>query len=210
MHCNKMRRMRIYISVYTEKRKGGFIIDDAALVRALRRGKRAALEQVMTRYGAYVAAVVSAQLGQGALHEDVEELSADVFVSLWQSRQTLRTDHLRGYLGAVARNAARAFLRKSGPVVYSAEDYLLVQDEDAARLLERSEQRALIERLLGTLEPVDRELFLRRYYYGETTAAIASALAMNENTVRSRLLRGRNRLRAILEEGGYALASSNL
>ena len=54
---------------------------------------------------------------------------------------------------------------------------------------------------LKQMEPVDREIFLRRYYYNQTAGQIAEALHMNPSTVRSRLLRGRQALRTELQKG---------
>ena len=224
--CNKTRQNRIYINENSQKAAGlrrvkqeGYAIEqqeltrgtDVELVAALRRGKRSALEQAISRYGAYVAAVVTAQLGSGALREDVEELASDVFLTLWKNRTALKTERLRGWLGTVARNTARGFLRKNGaaPQVLPAEDYLCVQDEQAPRLLAQQERQALVRRLLDTLEAQDREIFLRYYYYNQTTAAIAAQMQMTDSTVRSRLLRGRKRLRELLEQGGYSLEDSD-
>ena len=52
----------------------------------------------------------------------------------------------------------------------------------------------------GMGEP-DREIFLRHYYYCQSVADIAAALDMNANTVKTRLRRGRERLRAELSKG---------
>ena len=49
----------------------------------------------------------------------------------------------------------------------------------------------------------EREIFLRHYYYGQTVAAIGLEMQMNVSTVKSRLSRGRKKLKAILLEGGY-------
>lgn len=151
--------------------------------------------------------MVSAQLGARALREDVEELSSDVFLTLWRSCDTLQTDHLRGWLGAVARNTARTFLRKTAaqPPQLSSEDSLCIQDEDAERLLAQHERKTLIARLLSSLDEQDREIFIRYYYYNQTTAAIAVQLRMTDSTVRTRLLRGRKKLREQLLQGGYHL-----
>ena len=50
---------------------------------------------------------------------------------------------------------------------------------------------------------MDRSLFLRRYFYGESNAALARDLGMKENTVAVRLRRIRARLRAALEREGF-------
>ena len=56
--------------------------------------------------------MIGSQLGSFAAGEDIEELASDVFVALWRASQSLRTEHLRGWLGKVARNQAISFLRR--------------------------------------------------------------------------------------------------
>ena len=71
------------------------------LVKALGRGELSALEALMDRYAPYVSSVVSRILrGRRA---DVEELTADVFLAAWDSRDKLRPGKVKGWLGAVAR-----------------------------------------------------------------------------------------------------------
>ena len=64
-----------------------------------------------------------------------------------------------------------------------------------------------------SLNPVDREVFLRFYYYYQKTADIAADMGLNESTVRTKLNRGRAKLRDFLlrednhdetEKGGAA------
>ena len=55
-------------------------------------------------------------------------------------------------------------------------------------------------------QPV-REIFLRHYYYYQTVERIAGEMKLNPSTVKSHLRRGREKLRAILQnkcndEGG--------
>ena len=84
---------------------------------------------------------------------------------------------------------------------FCGEDCILVDDRDAQKLLEAKERSALLNAALAALTPEDREIFLRRYYYNQTTGQIAEALHMNPSTVRSRLLRGRQALRTELQKG---------
>ena len=55
------------------------------------------------------------------------------------------------------------------------------------------------EAVLG-LEAVDRNIFLRHYFWGQGVRQIAQEMDMNESTVKSRLKRGREKLRAILKK----------
>lgn len=179
------------------------IIDERKIIRLMKKGDLAALEAAIEIYSPYVAAVVKYQLGSFASQEDVEELSADTFEILWQKRETLKTVHLRGFLGVIARNRARDHLRKQVLPTLPLEDYLAIRDDKAQQLLEQSEQRRVIEEALQLLTAEDREIFLRYYYYNQRTEEIASQMLLNHNTVKSRLKRGREKLKLILTEGGY-------
>ena len=164
--------------------------DDKTILRRLKRGDAAALEAAVRQYSGYVSAVIGNQLGPCAAAEDIEELASDVFVALWRAPQPLRTEHLRGWLGKVARNQAISFLRRQHLQLVRDEGCILVDDRDAP-----------LNAALAALTPEDREIFLRRYYYNQTTGQIAEALHMNPSTVRSRLLRGRQALRTELQKG---------
>ena len=50
------------------------------------------------------------------------------------------------------------------------------------------------------MEPTDREIFLRFYFYCQKISQIAAAMELKENTVKSRLSRGREKLKASLLE----------
>ena len=178
-------------------------MDDQAIRTGLRRGDMDALEAAITGYGAYVAAVIRNQLGETARAEDAEEIAADVFCALWQNRKTLKTTHIRGWLGSTARNRARTFLRQKRRDPIPLEDVITVADEDAVRLLEERERARVIRRALAALGPEDREIFVRYYYYNETIPAIAKDMGRHPEAVKSRLRRGRAKLKEILRQEGY-------
>lgn len=176
---------------------------DQELLTALRSGNITGLEAAISQYSAYVTAVIENQLGQNGSKADIEELCSDVFYLLWQWRERLKTDHLRGWLGTTARNLTRDFLRKNKLYTVEAEDYLTISDDTAQHLLEQKERHAVIQESLDALEPENREIFLRYYFYNQTIAEIGSILGLTPTAVKSRLLRGRKKLKDILMQGGY-------
>ena len=113
----------------------------------------------MRQYSGYVTAVIGNQLGPCAAAEDIEELASDVFVALWRAPQPLRTEHLRGWLGKVARNQAISFLRRQHLQLVRDEDCILIDDRDAQKLLEAKERSALLNAALAALTSEDREIF---------------------------------------------------
>ena len=96
-------------------------------------------------------------------------------------------------MGARAKTAARA-LANAGPLKETA---LL---RAAQALWERREDAQQVREAVLGLEAVDRDIFLRHYFWGQGVRQIAQEMDMNESTVKSRLKRGREKLRAILKK----------
>ena len=176
---------------------------DKKLVQRLARDDTEALSQIIDRYTNYVATVIHNQLGAFYSKEDTEELTANVFVSLWQNRSRLQTTRLRGWLAATARNEARRHLRDRKLLTVSQEDVVLVSGDIAERLAEARERTRFIQNALFSMGWPDREIFLRYYYYDQKVSEIAEEMDMNVETVKSRLRRGREKLKSLIEEGDF-------
>lgn len=61
----------------------------------------------------------------------------------------------------------------------------------------------MVNRALSHLDKPQRELFVRHYYYGQTVREAALAMGLNLSTAKTWLRRGRETLKAILEQEGY-------
>lgn len=169
--------------------------EEKLLSRMKKRDSRA-LERMIDQYSAYVASVIGAVLGESRRTEDVEELASDVFLSVWNHAGQVTPGKLRPYLGASARNAAKSFLRKQRELPMDLDEVpgLTAGDDPENQVLLREQARLVREAVLEMEQP-DREIFLRRYYYLQSSSQIAQALDMEPGTVRIRLMRGRNVLK---------------
>ena len=79
------------------------------------------------------------------------------------------------------------------------EDVLEIPDEQTpVTAAERKEERRLVRRAVDQLGEPDREIFLRHYYYAQTVAEISDGMCLNESTVKTKLRRGRMRLKTLL------------
>ena len=116
--------------------------------------------------------------GQGA-REDVEELTADVFLALWA--HWLRTH------------------KEAAPL---PEDAAAPGGADPQAEAERREWAARLWDAVEGLDEPDRTLFLRYYYYGDKLKDIARALGLTQTAAKQRLFRGRKALRDTLTKGG--------
>ena len=180
-------------------------MSEEALLRRLRADETSALEEIIAAYSPYVFSVLSRRLGCFQTPEDLEELASDVFFSLWRHRKRLRSAHLRGWLSKVAENAAKDHLRRQRLKTVNPEDCLTLSDPAAEALADTALRRQLLEQALDRLDPESREIFQRYYYQSCTVDQIARTMGMNPSTVKSRLRRGRQKLKEVLTEGGISV-----
>ena len=188
-------------------------MDENDALAALRRQEEAGLNWFIRRYAAYaatVAANVFAAAGAGEQAADIEEAVADAFVVLWQRAGDVQPGKARAFIAGVARNIAKSKLRHSGREIVLEDDLLQAAADqsvgavnDAELAFSQEEQAQALRRALLRLSEAEREIFLRYYYYYQPLAQVAAEMAINLSTVKTRLRRGRDKLRRALSEEGF-------
>ena len=176
-------------------------MNENKLVEKLNKRDRNALDQAVSHYTPYVSTVILRTLAGHACREDMEELCADVFVTLWIHAETLDPEQgIRPWLAAVAKNKATDWLRSRRPTVPLEEDATdpSPTPEEAAELRDRS---ARLWAAVETLDEPDRTLFIRYYYEEDKLKTVAAELGMTQTAAKQRLFRGRKALKAALQEG---------
>jgi RNA polymerase sigma-70 factor (ECF subfamily) len=173
------------------------------LLHRLRRHKQDALEALIGQYNNYVCAVIINTLGQNFSQEDVKEIASDVFLAVWDHADAIHLGKLKAYLGTAARNKSKDFRRKQQTLPMDLDEVPALTDgKTPESQLLRQEQQELVRKAVLELPQPDREIFLRYYYYLQTSAQIAEAMGMEDSTVRGRLMRGRNHLKQMLLKEG--------
>lgn len=170
-----------------------------------------AIRATAAKYGGYCAAIIRRVLGDG---RDSEECLNDTWLGAWNAIPDNRPQYLAPFLGKIARRLAfnrfradRAEKRGGGelPLVLEELGGCVPVVPSAAQAVEDGELEAEINRFLYALPPRDCDVFLRRYWYGESLAEIAGRYGLKLNTVKTSLYRTREKLRRHLEQEGYAL-----
>jgi len=181
--------------------------EEKQLVRRAQGGDKAAYEELLRTHQQRVFAVVGGILRR---REDVEDVAQQVFIKAYFS---LRQFDLRSAFGTwlykITVNECWDYLRKKRVrrLVYEAD-----LSEEQIRQLEnvpdqasgaprshqdagrRTEQRDLLERLLGELDEKDRLMLVMKEVEGFSVEEIGKVLDLNVNTVKVRLFRARGRL----------------
>lgn len=163
------------------------------------------LEKAITLYGHYVAAIIFYQLGKGAGNEDIEEMTANTFLALWEERHQIHGERLRGWLAVVARRQAMAYYRKTRAEVMEEEAFSHIDDKEAEQEYRRIELRMVLDEALRALGEEERNSIIDYYFKGEDVETIAEKSGIRPAAVRKRLERGRKKLKATLEERGVEL-----
>ena len=181
-------------------------MDEQNLLSRLRHGDEQALAAAITQYSAYVVTVIHNR-SRGLLSpEDEDELASSVFFALWQSCRTVKSGHLRAWLGSVARNKTVDRLRKSRSEIPLDEDLAGTEDfllEEASKREQAQQLRAAVAQLSET----DREIIYRFYDLCQPAVEIAAALGLTPAAVRMRLVRSREAIRNELCRGGFVYES---
>lgn len=175
------------------------------ILRKIRAGDPEGLEQLMDRYIPYVSTIVWNILRASMTKEDAEEIVSDVFFAAWEQSGDLRKGYVKAWLGAVARNKAKNKMRKAGLMLPLEEDLLEIPDECTPEgSIQRKEEAQLVRRAVESLGEPDREVFLRHYYFSQSVSRISLEMNLNESTVKTKLRRGRARLKTMLMRWGVA------
>ena len=175
------------------------------ILRKIRASDPEGLERLMDRYIPYVSVVVWNILGSAMSSEDAEEVVSDVFLAAWEQSGDLRPGYVKAWLGAVARNKAKTRLRQMGKTLPLEEDILEIPDECTPEgSLETREEAKLVRQAVDSLGEPDREIFLRHYYFAQPVRRISQEMNLNESTVKTKLRRGRAKLKTTLMRWGVA------
>lgn len=155
-----------------------------------------ALTALQTEYARYCAAIAGGLLSDPA---DVEEVVADVWMQVWTSIPPNHPEHLRLYVGRIARNLAlnRLEYHSAGKRAAPLEELVCLTPD---RNLERQALKDALERFLRQQKPEHRQMFLRRYWYGDSIEELTARFGCTKARVTGILFRLRRKLRETLEK----------
>jgi len=184
-------------------------VDDASIVQLYWERSERAISETDAKYGTYCYSIAYNAL---ANVEDAEESVSDTYMAAWNKLPPHRPTSLAAFLGKItryisinrwkARNTAK---RGGGEIVLTLEELSECVDgkQDVAGAYEYGEMVRSFGRFLDTLPVMQRDIFLRRYWFFDSIADIAEGYGFTQSKVTSMLHRTRGRLRKHLEEEGY-------
>ncbi|BCK84852.1 sigma-70 family RNA polymerase sigma factor [Dysosmobacter sp. NSJ-60] len=186
-------------------------------IAAARNGDQESFEKLVRLYEKRVFSLTSRMCRNSA---DAEEAAQEAFLAAWQALPAFRGDaSFATWLYRLVSNACVDILRREGRHQVMAGPSL--DDEESSpeppdkspsphALAERAELRRQIEAGLAALPPEYRQVLILREIHQCTYDEIAQICSIDLGTVKSRINRGRKRLRKILlESGNFSAAGAS-
>lgn len=177
-------------------------MDDIKLVHQLNRKNEKALAVLIERYSRYVSTIVRNVSGGALDAGDSEEVISDVFIKLWRNAGNLRHETLRSYIAVIARNLAIDKMRAKH-IQLPLDEIETVDGQDIEYETERKLLACELVRIVAEMQPRDRELLMRFYFYYQSLPQIAEEMGMGRSACTTALHRARNKLKEKLTEKGY-------
>ena len=178
------------------------------LVRSAQRGDESAFEALVRAYDKRVYHLALRMCGSA---EDAYEIAQEAFLGAWKGLRFFRGESsFATWIYRLTTNAAIDFLRRqrrqgSESVSLDDEDTFLEVPDPAPsphRQAEQAELREALARGLRLLSPEHRQVLLLRELQGLSYEEIAACLDLEVGTVKSRIARGREKLRKYLLSSG--------
>lgn len=187
----------------TRKRVDHRNSEEADLVRRVQARDEIAFRQIVERYQNKVFSIIYGILRN---HNDAEDIAQQVFAKIYFSIENFDfRSSLLTWIYKITVNECYDYLRKKRvrKLVYesdfSEEDSLLMENsqpasEKSAPVDETLEQRDLLLKLLAKVSDEDRNLILLKEVEGHSVEELAQMTGMNENTIKVKLFRTRQKL----------------
>jgi RNA polymerase sigma factor (sigma-70 family) len=177
-------------------------LDETELVTRARRGDAAAYEQLVHTYQGIALRTAHLLAGDAA---DAEEAAQDAFVKAYRALWRFRPGApfkpwLLRIVANEARNRRRAAGRRGALALRAAQEPSGEAAPSPEAALLSAERRVELVAALNRLSDTDREALACRYFLDLSEAETAAALGVRRGTVKSRLSRALERLRAELGE----------
>jgi RNA polymerase sigma-70 factor (ECF subfamily) len=171
---------------------------DEDLVRRCLQHDEDAWQDLLDRYAGYVYAI--AVRGFRLTPPEAEEVLQETALAMVQHLRDFRgSGALRAWIGAIAQNACRQYLRRQRPSAEVPGD-VEAADTSQEEVLAQAEEALAVQAALERLPRECQEVLRQAFFAGRRYAEIASALGIPEGTVASRVARCLTRLRGLLEE----------
>ena len=181
-------------------------MEDTEIIALYFARSEAAIAETDRKYGHYCYSISRNILNNP---EDAEETVSDTYLAAWNAMPPQRPPVLVSFLGRLTRHlsidrwrSGRAEKRGGGELPLAIEELgeCIGSGKSPELLCEEKELGSAIRDFLRALPKMERQVFLCRYFYLDSIAAIAAFTGFSPSKVKSMLHRTRKKLAAHLRK----------
>ena len=179
---------------------------DENLLNDLNSDAEKGLTRLMDTYMGLVYTIIKNKLGLIYCKEDIEECVSTVFYEFYKQRDSidLSKGSIKSFLAVIAKRKGIDLYRVNNKPVNKSE-YInenTIECDQKQSMADMETKHVLIKGIKDLGIP-DSEIFIRKYYLGQSTKMIAEVLGIKVNTIDKKISRGLVKLREAL--GGVLL-----
>ena len=179
---------------------------DQILIDRCLAGDSRAFNDLINRYKRQVFSIIFRLVHN---QSDAEDIAQNTFIKAYKSFASYDPSYpFLTWLFKIAHNSAIDFLRAQKPdslSIHDEENPLDIEDTQISleEKIEAASQQELIDKVLGTLPPLYREILILRHQQELSYEEIAETLDIPVGTVKIRLFRARDIMKQKLVKLGY-------
>ncbi|UYQ95877.1 RNA polymerase sigma-70 factor [Chitinophaga horti] len=180
-------------------------MSEAEMLAKIAEGSLQAFRELMVRYEAriyhFIFKLVKSQ-------ELAEEITQDVFIKLWEARETLGSiDAVGAWLHTLSKNKSLNVIKEKAARLAREEQYagmaaLEVSPEQEITL---NDYQRILNDLIANLPPKRKEIFLLKTRDGLSVEEIATLLHLSPHTVKNQLGKSYGTIRQLMSELIYLM-----
>ena len=184
-------------------------MEDARIVELFWKRSEKAIEETASKYGNYCYSIAFNILANA---EDATESVNDTYLDAWNSMPPHRPAILSTFLGKIVRRVSIDKWRRRTAEKRGSGEIMLVLDElsdcipssqNIEHEIETAELAAAMNDFVMTLSPMERRVFICRYWYLDPIPVIARQFGFSQSKVKMMLHRQRKKLLVHLEREGF-------
>ncbi|OMF24133.1 RNA polymerase subunit sigma-70 [Paenibacillus sp. FSL H8-0548] len=171
--------------------------NDKNVIQQLQRRNEDALEYIIDTYLPLIKGVIHKVLSPLENEGMIDECINDTFLSIWSHSKKFHGEatDFKKWICAIAKYKAIDYYRKAAKnVEFTSNDIVWNTEKSAEDELILMEDKSELIKIINQLEPVDRNIFIMKFFLGFRTEDIAAKLGLSNTAIDNRIYRGKKKL----------------
>jgi len=171
--------------------------NETNFIQRLQQQEEDAIEFIVDKYLPLVKGITYKVLSPLNNNGVMEECINDIFLSIWDNSDKFHGDSndFKKWICAIAKYKSIDYYRKlSKKTEILSNDVHLNAEKSVEDELLIQEDRTELIKLINNLEPIEREIFIMKFFLGLNTAEISLKLGLTKASIDNRIYRGKKKL----------------